>query len=167
MRIPEYFIEEIMPTILKHEGGYVNHPSDPGGETNFGITKRSYPRENIRALTKTRAIEIYFKDWWTKNKYDTIEARVVGLKVMDMAINMGPRRAHKILQRAVNNVSNTNLIVDGAIGPNTIRKTNAVFNPCNLLEELRFLQANYYKSLVRRRPRLKVFINGWLRRAKS
>ncbi len=50
--------------ILAHEGGYVNHPADPGGETNMGISKRSYPDLDIKNLTVAMAKEIYFRDFW-------------------------------------------------------------------------------------------------------
>ena len=59
--------------ILKYEGGYVNDPNDLGSETNFGISKRSYPNVDIKNLTKEQAIEIYHRDWWVRYEYDKMK----------------------------------------------------------------------------------------------
>lgn len=161
--------ERAMIMVFEHEGGYVNHPNDPGGETKYGISKRSYPNVNIRKLTKEGAKEIYKKDWWDRHQYGKISSPDVSRKAFDMAINMGARRAHKILQRAINNVHGSQLAVDGAIGPNTLR----VCNECSanddviLMKELRHLHGQYYQNLIRRRPSMKVFEKGWMRRARS
>ena len=64
--------DEIIEGVLKHEGGYVNDPTDLGGETNFGITKRFYPDVDIKNLTEEGAKEIYKKDYWDKNKVDDL-----------------------------------------------------------------------------------------------
>ena len=66
--------EACMAEVFKHEGGYVNDPHDPGGETNMGISKRSYPKENIRGMTRARAAQIYHKDFWDKLKCDDLPA---------------------------------------------------------------------------------------------
>ena len=58
--------------VLTHEGGYTNNPADPGGETNYGISKRSYPQLDIKALTREQAVEIYRQDWWEKYRYGDI-----------------------------------------------------------------------------------------------
>lgn len=60
----------------KIEGGYVNDPRDPGGETKFGISKRSYPREDIKALTRDRAITIYKRDYWDKPGCDKLPPKL-------------------------------------------------------------------------------------------
>ena len=73
-------------TILKHEGGYVNDPDDPGGETNFGISKRQYLKIDIASLTIEQAKMLYRQDYW---KYDEIISQPVATKVFDMAVNMG------------------------------------------------------------------------------
>ncbi len=91
-----------IPTIFLHEGGSVNHPNDPGGETNFGITKRTYPHLDIKNLTKAQAREIYRRDFWNPGKYEKIDNQQAATKVFDMAVNMGPKRAHRLLQKAVN-----------------------------------------------------------------
>ncbi|MDO5606020.1 MAG: glycosyl hydrolase 108 family protein [Paracoccus sp. (in: a-proteobacteria)] len=94
------------------EGGYVNDPRDPGGETNFGISKRSYPRENIRALTRERAIQIYKRDYWDKPGCDKLPPKLA-VALFDCAINQGAGIAPKLLQNALG------VNADGTIGPVT------------------------------------------------
>jgi lysozyme family protein len=60
--------DDIIEVVLEHEGGYVNDPQDPGGETNFGVAKRSHPDVDIKNLTKDGAKEIYYQDYWIKNR---------------------------------------------------------------------------------------------------
>lgn len=88
--------------ILAHEGGYVNDPEDPGGETQWGISKRSYPALDIKALTRDQAKEIYRRDFW-----QPIVARATGdsalqFQLLDAAVNHGMGNAVRMLQRAVN-----------------------------------------------------------------
>src|SRR5690606_34526085 len=81
--------------VLRHEGGYVHDPADPGGETNWGISKRSYPHLDIASLTREQAIEIYRRDWWNRHGYDRIKSLDVAVKTFDLAVNMGPAAAHR------------------------------------------------------------------------
>lgn len=153
--------------VLKHEGGYVNHPNDPGGETNFGITKRSYPYLDIRNLTREMAIKIYKQDWWDNYHYSCINDQFLATKIFDMAINMGAVQAHKLLQRAANQVYGGNiLVVDGLIGTNTLRLVNQL-EPIKLLDVVRDIQASYYRNIVENNPKLKPFLRGWLNRARA
>src|SRR4051812_29003946 len=94
--------DQAIPTILKHEGGYVNDTKDPGGETNWGISKRSYPQLDIKNLSREQAIYFYRRDWWNKYNYGAIHDQQVATKVFDIAVNMGASQAHKLLQRACN-----------------------------------------------------------------
>lgn len=152
--------------VLKHEGGYVNDPRDPGGETNYGISKRSYPQEGIKNLTKERAMEIYYRDWWQRYRYGEIVDLAVAMKVFDLSVNMGPSAAHRILQRAVNFVSDTNLKVDGILGPKTFAATN-VADAAKLLQAIRYKAAEYYYLLAKGRSASRAFLFGWLNRAYS
>lgn len=161
----ERFLKAI-EVILKNEGGYVNDPNDLGGETNFGISKRSYPNVDIKNLTREQAMEIYYRDWWAKYKYGEIEDLEVAIKVFDLSVNMGPGIAHKLLQRAVNWVSGSGLIEDGVLGPLTIGATNQT-NPQKLVQELRFVAALRYYELAKARPANRGFLLGWLNRAYS
>jgi len=124
--------------VLKHEGGYVNHPRDPGGETNMGISKRSYPNEDIRNMTKARAGAIYRRDFWDKVKCDDLPMGV-DLVVFDAAVNSGPSRSAKWLQSACD------VRQDGVVGPNTVKAANmlSTVNVINraLMHRLAFLQS--------------------------
>lgn len=101
-----YFIERV----LSHEGGYVNHPSDPGGETKWGIAKRSYPNLNIKELTREEAKEIYRRDFWDRVDGSRLHDDLV-FQVLDAAVNHGPGNAIRWLQRAAG------VADDGHFGP--------------------------------------------------
>lgn len=88
--------------LLKHEGGYVNHPNDPGGETNFGISKRTYPHLDIKNLTKEQAIALYKLDWWDKYGFEYLEDEQLVAKYFDLAVNMGFSAANKLYLAAMN-----------------------------------------------------------------
>lgn len=162
---PEDRFRRAVEVVLKHEGGYVNDPSDPGGETRWGISKRSYPDLDIASLTREEAIAIYKRDWWDRYGYGRIKGADVAAKLMDMAVNMGPGTAHRLLQQALVWIGHP-VRIDGIIGPETIGATNAA-DPDRLLQALRYLSAQHYYQLVRANRRLERFLVGWLKRAYS
>jgi lysozyme family protein len=88
--------DKAVQIILRLEGGYVNHPNDPGGETKYGISKRAYPDLNIAALTKEQAIAIYKRDYWDKAECDLLEP-AFALAYFDMAVNSGVSAARRLL----------------------------------------------------------------------
>jgi len=106
--------ETVVHMVLEHEGGYVNHPSDPGGETKYGISKRAYPDVDIAELTKDDAADLYKRDYWDRIKGDDLPVGVACV-VMDYAVNSGISRASKALQ-SVCGISNG----DGVIGPHSL-----------------------------------------------
>lgn len=85
--------------VLHHEGGYVNDPKDPGGETRYGISKRAYPNVDIRNLTKDDAINIYKRDYW--DKLPDGLPMPVHCALFDCAVNTGISRAIRLLQSAI------------------------------------------------------------------
>lgn len=85
---------------MGNEGGYVNDLEDPGGETNWGISKRSYPNVNIRALTREGAKDIYRRDFWNRIHADELYDGVA-FQSFDFAVNSGIETAVRYLQRAV------------------------------------------------------------------
>jgi lysozyme family protein len=146
---------------LDHEGGHVCRPDDPGGETNFGISKHSYPRLDIKNLTRDQAIEIYRRDWWDRYQYNRIDNTKIAAKVFDLAVNMGSRPANRIFQRAIIRVSDNKISVDGVLGPLTIAAANNC-DPFMLLSMIKVLAIAYDGGL--NKPQ---FLKGWSRRALS
>lgn len=151
--------------LMEHEGGYVDNPSDPGGETKYGISKRSYPTLDIRNLTKTHAAEIYERDYWRRFYLHQIHDARVATKILLMCVVRRPETAVKLVQSALCAAEHP-VEVDGFIGPKTIHAINAS-DPAMLLGALRSESANHFRRLVEKKPSLRVFLNGWLRRAYS
>lgn len=105
--------------VLGAEGGYVNNPLDPGGETSFGISKRSYPDIDIRRLTRNGAIHIYKTDFWDRVHADELFDGVA-YQSLDFAINSGIETAVRYLQRALG------VADDGHWGPMTVAAARAM-----------------------------------------
>lgn len=110
--------DEAFDRLLGHEGGYVNDPRDPGGETNWGISKRAYPAVNIKALTQADAKAIYRRDYWAPVRADELPD-TVRFDVFDAAVNHGVSQSAKWLQRAAG--ANP----DGVIGAQTVASARA------------------------------------------
>lgn len=157
--------EHAIQQVLADEGGYVNHKNDKGGETNFGISKRSYPNVDIKGLTEEGAKVIYHRDFWARGPYDQMTHAGLAEKVFNTAVNAGNSRAFKLLQQAANAMG-AKLSVDGVIGAKSLAAINALDGNC-MLKEYRLAQANFYKAIVERDESQRVFLKGWLVRAAS
>lgn len=92
--------DEAFDAVIGHEGGYVNNPTDPGKETNWGISKRSYPHLDIKGLTREAAKIIYLEDFWERIHAEELPKELV-FHVFDFAVNSGIETAVRHLQRAV------------------------------------------------------------------
>ncbi|AVQ81642.1 glycoside hydrolase family 108 protein [Variovorax sp. PMC12] len=110
--------DQAFDRLLGHEGGYVNDPRDPGGETNWGISKRSYPNVDVKALTQDAAKAIYRRDYWAPVRADELPDSV-RFDVFDAAVNSGVTQSAKWLQRAVG------AYPDGVIGAQTVAAARA------------------------------------------
>ena len=150
--------ELAIPIVLRHEGGYVNDPADPGGETNFGISKRSYPDVDIKNLTQNEAMVIYRTHWWDRYNYGAIIPQAVANKIFDMAVNLGASRAHKIVQKVLQ------IDQDGIVGPATLAELNTQ-SSLKVIVGLQDTQAQFYRNLVLADPSKQKFLQGWLNRA--
>ena len=100
--------------LMESEGGYSDDPADPGGETNFGISKRAHPKEDIRFLTLDRAKEIYKRDYWDAILADELPYPI-NVLIFDAAVNQGKKAAVRMLQEALK------IKQDGVIGQQTIK----------------------------------------------
>ena len=152
--------EKSLEVILHHEGGYVNHPKDPGGETNMGVTKRVYEdfggSKDMKELTKEDVEPIYKKNYWDRVKGDDLPEGL-DLMIFDFAVNAGTGRAAKFIQRLVNTT------VDGGIGPNTLGKIKEYVVTYGIEETITsyaLMRQNYYESL----STFDTFGRGWTRR---
>ena len=141
--------------ILEHEGGYVNHPNDPGGETNYGISKRAYPYLDIKNLTREEAKAIYKKDYWYAIKGNYLPEGL-DLMIFDMAVNAGISRSVKLLQNVLGVTS------DGILGPKTME---AIIDKDvnDLIYSYAIERIDYYSKL----PTFKTFGKGWIKRVIS
>lgn len=137
--------------VLKHEGGYVNDKRDPGGETKYGISKRSYPHLDIASLTVDEAGEIYRADYWNKVRGDELPP-ALALCVFDTAVNMGVHRAILLLQRSLG------VSADGRLGPVTMNAAKA--SGAEVVDDFMARRAKRYSEL----SSVSVFGRGWYRR---
>lgn len=146
--------------ILEHEGGFVNHPKDPGGVTNHGVTKRVYDEwigknstvEEMRNLTHKDVAPIYKKNYWDRAKCDQLPSGV-DLSVFDWGVNSGVSRSAKALQRIVG------VKQDGGIGPMTLQAVSEV-EAEEIIEQMHYMRDNFYRSL----DTFETFGKGWTRR---
>ena len=160
----DQIFQQAILVVLRHEGGYVNDPKDAGGETKYGISKRTYPNVDIKNLTIDQATDIYYRDWWQHFGYGQITDAGLATKVFDTAVNLGASRCHKILQRCLKADGFPSIVDDGNLGPQSYNAINCC-NPSTLLDLFRTAQANYYNAVVAAHPEDARFLNGWLKRA--
>jgi lysozyme family protein len=170
------FIQSVK-VILEHEGGMTTDKTDPGGKTNFGVSLRflrgqgidvdgdgDSDEDDIEALDKDDAIYIYKKYWWDNYDYSRFNTLHIATKVFDLSVNMGHIPAHKILQRAINRISDKKLLVDGWIGDKTFLAANSL-KSIELHKAIRIEAKNYYLSIIASKPKMEKYRTGWLNRA--
>jgi lysozyme family protein len=154
--------------VLKREGGYVNHPADRGGPTNFGITQSTLARyrgrkvsaAEVKAMSRDEAIQIYRKYYWNVNRLGEfpLAFALVARMVFDQSVNFGEDAAAKRLQAILA------VTQDGDIGPKTLEAL-ARANPRNVGYAYAKSSLRAYVSIVAAKPSQAVFIKGWAERA--
>tara|TARA_Y100001963_G_scaffold116261_1_gene161483 strand:+ start:544 stop:1062 length:519 start_codon:yes stop_codon:yes gene_type:complete len=154
--------EHCLSLVLHHEGGFVNHPKDPGGMTNMGVTKKVYEKymerevteQEMRDMPGEHVQDIYKRKYWDKVKGDDLPSGVDWC-IFDFAVNAGPSRAAKTVQQFVG------AGIDGVIGPNTIKKIEAY--PAGIkgvIETYTAQRSQFYRNL----KTYATFGKGWDRR---
>lgn len=144
--------DEAFDRLMGHEGGYVNNPNDPGGETKWGISKRSYPKLDIKNLTRDQAKEIYKKDFWDAANVGNLPTSVA-YQLFDFAVNSGVQTAIRYLQRTVGTAD------DGHWGPGSQGKADQM-SENDMLMMLLGLRLEYMTQLKNWPDASK----GWARR---
>jgi lysozyme family protein len=162
-----YFMPAVEKVLL-HEGGYVNHPLDRGGETNWGITRRTYESyfgrtagaNEIKDMTRDVAIQIYKDMYWNEVKADDIKNYGVAFAIFDQAVNRGPYNAIRQAQRALG------VFPDGRADETFINRLN---NTPSYVFMNNFLKESEmaYRQIVASNPSQQVFLAGWLKRVDS
>jgi len=172
-------VEAMLEALVGREGGYVDHPSDRGGATMWGVTEavaRAHGyRGAMRAMPRAVALAIYRARYWRAPGFDAIEAidAPVAERLLDIGVNMGPVVAGRMLQRLLNALNGrgglyADLAVDGACGVMTRAAMMALIERRGprarqvLLHGLRALQATRYLEIAEGDPRQEDFAWGWL-----
>ncbi|MBE2990900.1 secretion activating protein [Sphingomonas sp. CFBP 13603] len=165
----------MIASVIAVEGGYVNHPADPGGETNMGITKKVAVANGyegpMRTLPRSVAESIYYDRYLVTPGYATlipIDAAVTE-ELFDTSVNMGPSRPSTWFQQSTNALCGTTLTIDGRLGPSSIaayRSCQAKIGAAPLcvatLGILDAWQSGEYARLIGANPKLQVFQKGWI-----
>lgn len=164
-----------IPKVLRHEGGFVNDPSDAGGATNYGVslrwlktqglltelehsTETDDPVIAVERMTLADATAFYKKFWWDAYHYGDILPQMVADKIFDMSVNLGAPRAHRMVQSVVG------VTQDGILGSATLGELNSV-SSLKIIVGLQDTQAAFYRALVAANPARQKFLQGWLTRA--
>ena len=175
-------VDEIIDDILQREGGYVDHVDDKGGATNHGMSLRyisgigldldgdgDVDKDDVKLVTLDIARTYYRRDFYFRPHLDALPFELQA-QMFDFAINSGPGRAIITLQEVLSELRDAApLQLDGAIGPNTRTAAEQAqmefgFALTNALAEAR---ESYMRSIVDRDPTQAVFLNGWVKRARS
>lgn len=169
--------EEAASFVLLHEGKLSEDKSDPGGITKYGISLRylrsigldidnhgSY-EEDILDLTVEQAKEIYKHNWWDKYHYGLIKSNLIARKILDMSINMGASRAHRIVILSLNKINKNDQIKISSGFDILIIDIINKSDPSLLLDALRKECATFYMDLAKEHVVLRKFLNGWIKRA--
>lgn len=172
--------DDIFNAILGREGGYVNHPADKGGPTNWGVTQQvarahGY-RGDMRELTRAQALAIYEADYWTGPRFDQIAvfSPAIAAELCDTGINMGPSVPVKWLQRWLTALNDggrlyPDLLPDGNIGSRTIVALRQYLAARGhegedvLLRALNCSQGARYLELAETRAANEAFLFGWIK----
>ena len=152
--------KECLDLVLKSEGGFVNHPSDPGGMTNLGVTKRVWEEYTgheadekiMRGLTPEKVAPLYEQRYW-RPTYCEVLPRGLDLLIFSMGINAGTGRCVKLLQSSIG------CVADGVIGPRTMELIKSA-NVADLIRKYSEARREYYRSL----KTFPIFGKGWLAR---
>lgn len=157
--------QDAIRVAIQIEGGYVNDPQDPGGETKYGISKRMFPAEDIPNLTEERAAQLYYECFWEPSRADNLDDKIRRPYFL-LCIHSGQRRAARILQEAINDYRSQRgrhpIPVDGEIGVETIAASKGI-EPKRLLD----FAMLYYARIVIRRPTQLKYWHGWCNRLRK
>lgn len=168
--------------VLKREGGLVDHPKDPGGLTNLGVSLRwlrslglagdldgdgDVDADDVRGITTEQAAQLYHRHFWAKVGGDILPNRLACL-AFDTAVNAGVPQAVTLLQRSLNKSTGSKLVEDGIFGTNTARALGLLRHlprdESPVFDRYLVERCRFYLSLAEAKPSLRDFLRGWLNR---
>jgi len=166
---------EAFNEVIRLEGGYVNNPNDPGGETKYGISKRAFPNINIKDLTISDAQKIYYDNYWNTKRLNLDKiadySPKVAIELFQQGVNSGVSTSAENLQKALNLMNRNgelfpDMKVDGWVGPVTISCLNKLepYDKPSLLKVINGLQFMIYYNIVEKNPIQEKFFSGWMKR---
>lgn len=161
--------EKALKKVLQWEGGYVNHPNDPGGATNKGITLKTYQYhfgkdktvEDLKNITLEEVSYIYREGYWNKIKGDDIANQSIAELLFDFSVNSGAKTAVRKLQHILC------VDADGILGDITLKALNDYPSQKELFKHIWTVRKKYYEYISKKNPDMKVFLEGWMNRLKS
>jgi lysozyme family protein len=165
-------VDQLIDEIIKIEGGYVIHPIDKGGPTNMGITLATLSAwrghrqlsADVQRLTKAEAKDIYESEYYVRPGISKLPELIQPV-AFDMAVNMGPKQAIKIIQKACT-LLGRQVKMDGKMGPMTVLAAQSVCDtPKAVLRAITDTRKEFYQKLVDDDPKQGVFLAGWMNRA--
>lgn len=171
--------EFVVPKSGVPDGSMTNDPDDPGGPTKYGMSLR-FMMAHLIDVDGDKDVDIHdvialsweqakaeWKEWfWDLYGYDKISSQKLATKVFDLCLNMGPKKPHVFLQRALCKIGKI-VFVDGRIGPETLSAVNSLTESQinSVVAHICEFAKEYYSQIVAKRPRSKKYLNGWHKRA--
>lgn len=166
-------IDQIIASIIKREGGYVNHPNDRGGPTKYGVTIRTLSHwqgiecnaEDVKALSKKEAAEIYLKNYYLSPKIDFLTEALRPF-MLDASVHHGPRNAIKLLQETLLRNGKNVGPIDGIIGRKTLVAAEKSWKEQGerLIKQLASTRTGFCERIVKHDETQRVFLPGWIAR---
>ena len=156
--------------VFGHEGGYVNDPHDPGGETKFGICKRVYPKEDIKRLTLERAAQLYRRDYWNPLHLGELKSQAIATEILDTAVNCGVGTAAIIVEKTVNALNGNgidyplNARIDSGMVAWINKYTIRQINRSTFWKVLNVYQGERYLAIAAAKPSMARYLNSWFQR---
>lgn len=157
--------KNLMPFIIKWEGGFVNNPLDKGGPTMKGVTLKTYQKyygsnktvEDLKKISDDEWYTIFKVGYWDPCKADQIKSQSVANIIVDWAYNSGVKTAIKNVQKYLG------VVADGIIGPKTLGALNNI-HPRTAFDSIKKLREDFYKRIVKNNPSQSIFLKGWMNR---
>jgi len=172
-------IDKEIDSIIKIEGGFVDHPNDKGGATNYGITAKTYARflgvesdyiyltHLIKAMPKQTAFLIYKQNYYYDTGVDLMPPKLQA-QMLDISINSGSNRAYKLLQQSINQFGRNSLVLDGKFGAKSWAALDMLANCLDKVNDnLVDCRITFYNGIVASNASQSVFLKGWLNRAEK